>query len=230
MPLFEHSSFEQINGLDLEEWLSIQERQTFSGLMKEQRQQNWLCGRYAAKQLVQRYLQAHSNKKIRLSEIEIHSGRHGEPLVMIGDRALREICVSISHDHRNGFAGLTQIREEGLIGVDVQKIRAVHKKLSARIFSESEFAGLRERFPQALDERVILCWSLKEAGYKCLRPLMKITKPQLRIRLDSDGKSAQIFVEAFNKKPLEANYGLIEESYYSCAIAAPALLAELAHD
>ncbi|MBI1729501.1 4'-phosphopantetheinyl transferase superfamily protein [Candidatus Acetothermia bacterium] len=195
-------------------------------LKPEARRQDWLAGRMAAKLLLQEYCQIKEAKRI-----EIAIGRLNEPLALIDHKKLDEISLSISHSHGRGFAGVSHLRSEGRIGVDVEKIRPAHPKLQRRILDQRERNDLKLNFSENSQEGVILYWSLKEAAYKCLRSLINVSKRQIRVHINSSQNSAQIKIPHLNLIwTVEGHYEQDGNFIYSWVLASPDFLYKLSQD
>ena len=218
----------------LADWLSAAELNYYGQLRSAGRQQDWLCGRYAAKELVSKYLIEIKIQTVERREIEIFSDPDDGPRVALAGRHMSEICLSISHSAGTGFAGLTISEKEGRIGVDVQKIRKPHPKLHERILTLNEYAQLQQKHfdnSNNFDEGLILLWSLKESAYKALQPVFKVAKAQLEVYLDPSSMSAEIAVIQKNQRGLlHAEYERVGNFYYTHAIAAPHVVKNLTQD
>jgi phosphopantetheinyl transferase len=185
----------------LESWLSPRERAWLDGFQSEKRRRDWLAGRLSAKRLIMEHLHDRGESDRRPAEIEIISGSHGEPRALIHGEPLSGMALSIAHSGGCGFAGLSEVSQEGRIGVDLERLRPVRPDIIKRFLSAAEREALLSRFPdERASEGIVLFWALKEAAFKALRPAFPtLSLRQLEVRLSAWGDrtgrtgTAQIF-------------------------------------
>ena len=198
MPSFYRAICDHVTDDLLEFWLSPRERAQLEALRSAKRRQDWLAGRLAAKALLLGHLYDRGHDDLQPAEIEISYGPYGEPEALIRGERRAEIALSIAHNGGRGFAGLSEVSQEGRIGVDLERIRPVRPDLTERFLSAKERDALSARFPsERASEGVVLFWALKEAAFKALRPSFPtLSLRQLDVRLpERTGKTgiAQIF-------------------------------------
>lgn len=175
-------------------WLTSEEVRVFERLKTPQRRQDWLAGRWAAKELIQKYLYNEAGRELALSHIEIMNDENGAPYARVPrtTRPLRDLRspslklgtwnfeISLAHSAGYGLAGFSP---HGPIGVDLQQIRPVRSDLIERVLTEYEREKLTYYFPQRPLEGFFVFWTLKEATIKALRIRPALPWHSISIRL-----------------------------------------------
>lgn len=230
MPLFKNCSIGNVEDINIASWLTSREVERFEQFKVESRKQDWLIGRWTAKSLVQEFLTSIEDSVINKQQIEISKGDHDEPLISVGDKPRSDLCLSLSHSNGNAYVGITQIESEGRIGVDIEKIRIVHYKLAERILSPFEKRQLNTQFPSNQDEGLILYWSLKEAAYKCIRPVAPLMKTDFEVTLSDESGTANLaFVYAGSSYTLDALYNRNGDYFLTCVLGRLDIIESLTH-
>jgi phosphopantetheinyl transferase (holo-ACP synthase) len=198
---------------EVSDWLTPLETLALRRINAESRQQDWLAGRLAAKELVRHYLLESRGLARALSEIEIVNNQAGAPLVRLGDEDdedTKALQISISHSAGHGLAGLC---EGSSIGVDLQEIRPVGPGLSERVLSRSERAQLAQCAREL--ESLIAFWALKEATIKAHRTRPSPPLHEIEVRVLETGR-AQIFLK---DQRLSAHWGERGRFIWACALS-----------
>lgn len=159
---------------DPADWLTPPERKVWSSFASPKRRAEWLAGRLAVKRLLR--------EMYGTDPLVCQVAREGVAPVVQG------VCppglsLSLSHSGGLGAASLCAAAE-GTVGVDVQRIRPVHRGLAARIFSAEEQAQAAET-PDGL----LLLWALKEAAIKARRLPWGRALRELEVRLTGPGEA-----------------------------------------
>lgn len=161
----------------LEELLSTQEILTFQKLKSEKRKRDWLAGRLAAKELLCAHLGQALGYLLPWEKIEIYNGTAGEPCFrLLGDRLPININISIAHSHGYGLCGLANTKEEGYIGVDIERIRPLRSDVQRRFLAQTEIEQIKQSFAGRESEGATLFWALKEAAFKALYYSLQVNK------------------------------------------------------
>lgn len=133
----------------------------------QSRRYDWLAGRLAAKELVQRYLLESRGLEPSLTQIEVFNNETGAPTIYLEGRDCGgSLSLSISHSGGHGLAGLC---EKGSIGVDLQKVRSVRAEFSERVLNQRERDQLAHYFVERELEGLMVFWAMKEAAVKAQR-------------------------------------------------------------
>jgi phosphopantetheinyl transferase len=229
MPRFYRANCEQITDDLLEFWLSPRERAQLDGFQSDKRRRDWLAGRLAAKALLIEYLQYQGEGDRKPAEIEVAYGPHGEPQAHVLGERLGDIALSIAHSGGRGFAGLSEVSTEGVIGVDLERLRPVRPDVIERFLSAEEREALSARFPgERASEGIILFWALKEAALKALRPVFPtLSLRQLEVHLgDRKGRTGTAQILPLRTQEivfLSAEYRREDGFYTAWALAPPKL-------
>lgn len=148
-------------------WLTPAETLAFQRITAQSRRYDWLAGRLATKELVQRYLLESRGLEPSLTQIEVFNNETGAPIIYLEGRDLGgNLSLSISHSEGHGLAGLCA---KGSIGVDLQKIRSVRAEFSERVLNQRERDQLAHYFVERELDGLMAFWAMKEAAVKAQR-------------------------------------------------------------
>ena len=172
-------------GTDPHSWLNAEEAATFAKLNTPKRREDWLLGRWTAKQLVRSTLQAQRGEAWPLERIGIGVEASGAPFVELRlpgravqssgllERAFPEelspiLSLSISHSAGTAFCALSD--QPGCrLGADIEQIESRETAFVADFFTAAEIQRV-EQAPEALRASLVTAiWSGKEAVLKAIR-------------------------------------------------------------
>ncbi|MCB8982806.1 MAG: 4'-phosphopantetheinyl transferase superfamily protein [Ardenticatenaceae bacterium] len=155
---------ELADGVSLAGMLHADEQTKLAALKTEKRRQDWVLGRWTAKQLVQTVVQQQTGRVAALPEIVVRNGRRGDPIIEYQGLA---VSLSLSHAHGHAFCAVVE-RPSWPIGADMEWI----EPRSAAFMADYLTAAEQERVSQAegamRDVLVTAVWSAKEAVLKAL--------------------------------------------------------------
>lgn len=163
-------SMADLPALPAEAWLSPPERERLCMLRVEKKRQEWLLGRWTAKQLVRSALAQEGPGPVDMIDISIVAAPDGAPELRIGPHpASLTAHPSLSISHSGGRA-LCALGPAGVrVGADIEAVAPRGAGFAADYFTPAELAHL-EAAPAALrDMLVTAVWSAKEAALKALR-------------------------------------------------------------
>ena len=146
-------------------YLSAEERARMESFGSEKRRREFLLGRATLRSLLGHHLEAPPQ------EIPLYQADDGAPEV-----AGRELQVSLTHSH--GWAAAILARQP--VGIDMEYIKPRRENLYRHILHDTEME-MFEALPGGHYERQILCWTLKEATVKAVRPDKRLSPKDLRI-------------------------------------------------
>lgn len=132
----------------------------------EKRRNEWLLGRFAAKQAVQALLE-NAVPPLRPNDIEIVPDPHGRPTVMLHRSAPPLPSISIAHSHGVAIA-LAVRRSRARVGIDIEKVSARSLDFETIAFSCDERELLKGMPPEQGREWALRMWCAKEAVGKAL--------------------------------------------------------------
>jgi len=153
------------------------------------RRAEWLHGRWAAKNLLQKRLPM--CLKLPLSEIVIANEPGGAPYAALADKTHLPVrlpgCLSITHSGPLAACALA-LDPRLRVGIDLEKIEARPAGFFEAYFTPPENAYLRNCPPESLPEVLTLFWSARESVLKALRKGLSLDTRQVEIRLvEGDG-------------------------------------------
>lgn len=156
-------------------WIHPSEKQLYDRFTFDKRRNDWLLGRWTAKNLLQKtWYNGYS-----LNEIAILPGENRAPFVYLNGQPVSE-QISISHSH--GMALCATNNTGKPIGCDLEKVENRSPHFLADYFTRIEREILDIK-PTSLSEPAYfsLCWSAKEAVMKALRTGLSLHPLKLEI-------------------------------------------------
>lgn len=178
------------------DWITPSEREVWGGFPSPKRRVEWLAGRLAVKRLLQ--------EMYGTDPVTCEVAREGVAPVVRGE-CPPGLSLSLSHSGGFGAASLCAAAK-GTVGVDVQRVRPVHRGLAARVFSAEEQAQVEE-----LEDGLLLLWALKEAAIKARRLPWGRALRGLQVRLTGPGE-AEIAVSG--EAAQTAAYAFVESGWW----------------
>ncbi len=176
----------------------------------QSRRYDWLAGRLAAKELVQRYLLESRGLEPSLTQIEVFNNETGAPTIYLEGRDCGgSLSLSISHSGGHGLAGLC---EKGSIGVDLQKIRSVRAEFSERVLNQRECDQLAHYFVERELEGLMVFWAMKEAAVKAQRTRPAPRFSEIGVTVIEPGRAGV----CIKGKKLSARWGQRESFIWAC--------------
>lgn len=203
-------------GLD---WLSFPEQNRYQQFRFPKRQNDWLLGRWTAKNLLINLFT--DTDTIPFHEFSIHNEESGAPFVMWNDQRL-EGSLSISHRSEYAVAAFC-FDPEISIGMDLEEIEAKSHGFVEDYFTEPEG---RMVFALSLEEQALaasLLWSGREAIVKALQIGLRIDTRQIAFKLPSlksneDWQSVEILQCPSEGKNLKLFWRKLNHSLVTLAI------------
>lgn len=173
------------------------------------RRAEWLAGRLAAKSLIR--------DTFGPAPLTFAIGREGNAPCVLGI-AVPSLTLSLSHSHGLGAATLSDNRQEGSAGIDVQHIRPVHPGLCARVFTLGERKQIASRFGAEDDPAgMLLFWTLKEAAIKVRRIAWGRPLREIEAQLTGEGRAA---VQMTGENPMTAAFEKVD-GWWLARVARP---------
>lgn len=167
-------------------FLSRKEQVKFDSLRFLKRRNDWLVGRWTAKQLLVAVLEREQNGSIPAQAIEIFNGVDGAPRVYFNDEPLA-LNLSISHSHGYALCAV----DTGSLGADLEWIEPREECLVNDFFTASEQAQVRTSAAIQRDRLVTAIWSAKEAGSKALHKGLTIDTRTLEVGISTTAQGSE---------------------------------------
>lgn len=167
-----------VTGVPQPDFLSASERRTYAGLRFPKRRDEWLLGRWTAKQLLQCSLASY--RGLPLTAISVSSDPDGAPYLAVEGEGRLPATLSISHRAGRVFCALSPAVSPS-IGVDIERV----EPRSAAFVNDFFTAGEAERVwscPEPVrDVLVTVIWSAKESVLKALREGLRLDTRRVEI-------------------------------------------------
>lgn len=161
-----------------ESYLSAAERDQMNRFGSRKRRREFLLGRAVLRELLARHLDRPP------ADIPVYQADDGAPEVEGSP-----VQVSLTHSH--GWAAA--VVGSGPIGIDMEYIQPRHERLYQQILHDREME-MFDALPCDHDERQILCWTLKEATLKAVRPTERLSLRDMWIDCRFEARQAVVHV------------------------------------
>jgi 4'-phosphopantetheinyl transferase len=153
------------------DFLSASEIETYAGLRFPKRRHEWLLGRWTAKQLLQRSIEAYCD--LPLPAISVAADPDGAPYLAVKGEGRLPVSLSISHRAGRAFCALSPAISPS-IGVDLEQIEPRSAAFVRDFFTAGEAARVWDCPESDRDTLVTVIWSAKEAMLKALREGLRL--------------------------------------------------------
>jgi phosphopantetheinyl transferase len=175
------------------DFLSAAECKTYAALRFPKRRQEWLLGRWTAKQLLQRSLRAY--RGLPLPAISVNADPDGAPYLSVDGEGRLPTSLSISHRSGRAFCALSPGVSPS-IGVDIEQIEPRAAAFVSDFFTQDEAERVWTCPEDRRDTLVTVIWSAKEAVLKALREGLRMDTraveigrvPGLELPASADGR------------------------------------------
>lgn len=174
--------------------LTAAEQQAYAGLKFAKRRQEWLLGRWTAKQLLRQVIWQETGQALALDSLGVVANGRGAPCLQVsGVAALLPEAgyqLSISHAHGRAFCAVVAGRY-GPLGADIEWIAPRPAGFAADYFTTDELALLEEAPAGMYDTLVTAVWSGKEAAMKVAQVGLRVDTRTVSCDLSRPGVAPQ---------------------------------------
>ncbi len=171
-------------------FLSPSERRTYDRLRFPKRRNEWLLGRWTAKQLLKRCLNGY--EELALTAISVGADPDGAPYLSVQGEGRLPASLSISHRGGRAVCALSPALSPA-IGVDLERVEPRSSAFVEDFFTSEEAARVWAYPVERRDTLVTAIWSAKEAVLKAFREGLRIDTRAVEVRhvagLDVEGAS-----------------------------------------
>ena len=173
-----------VQGVPPEGLLGPDESAHFATLRTDKRRQEWLLGRWTAKQLLRGVVQEQTGAELAPAAVQILNGYTRAPMIRCQVPGFTSSCwsLSISHSHRHAFCAVVD-RSAWPLGADMEQVESRGADFVADYFTPAEQALVAQAPAELYDILVTAIWSAKEAALKAL---------QLGLTVDTRSLTCQI--------------------------------------
>lgn len=154
--------------------LSETEQARFAALRTAKRRQDWLLGRWTAKELLQQIVRQQDGATFPFTAFEIVAGDDGAP-VATWHRPQRDArwSISLSHSENVAFCAAVE-RAQWPLGADIERVAPRTAAFAADYFTAAEQALAAQTEGGARDLLVTAVWSAKESALKAIHQGLKV--------------------------------------------------------
>jgi 4'-phosphopantetheinyl transferase len=160
-----------------DDWLSREEKKISRGFRVPKRRNDWLLGRWTAKQAI---LACHKKVYPEISSLEIRAARDGAPEPYYKG-APAPVSISLSHSKDRALCAVALGVDA--VGCDLEWIEPRERNFAEDYFTQEEMSFVLKA-PDKRELAETLIWSAKEAALKILRQGLTRDTRSVRIRVD----------------------------------------------
>jgi phosphopantetheinyl transferase len=160
-------------------FLSASEQRTYERLRFPKRREEWLLGRWTAKQLLRRSLEGY--RDLALSAIDVGADPDGAPYLSVPGEGRLPVSLSISHRAGRAVCALSPALSPS-IGVDLERVEPRAKAFVDDFYTAGEAARVWACAPHVRDTLVTVMWSVKEAVLKAFREGLRLDTRAVEVR------------------------------------------------
>jgi phosphopantetheinyl transferase (holo-ACP synthase) len=190
--------------------LSKNELNQWRGIgQSKKRKIDWLLGRIAAKDAVRMLVKNGIGRSLGPHDVEIHSNADRSPYVIIKDKAIPAVAISITHTNGKGIALATFVdpNHPSNPGIDAETISPRDTDFASSFMQPSELKHLASYPSAALNAEITRIWTAKESMYKANRGKFEASKFEI---LESNPASDLIVISGGNGAGKYLAYSQIE--------------------
>ena len=205
------SSFKQIKTLPVQNYLSKKEIDLYNNILPAKKE-DWLVGRYSAKEAVHNYFLDNFQKDFKLNKIEIIRKKINKPIYKLPIK--EKIKTNISISHCDGFAVgvISESKKDGLVGVDIEKIRNFKYALLKEFLSKEELEHIKKAKCSSQPFLATLFWSIKESYLKAIGRGLVYHPKFIELKINLEDKICELYDK--NKKiPAKIEWQVFKKEY-----------------
>ena len=204
---------EHFSKKDLLGALTTDEKADFDSVAP-QKQNSWLLGRMALKKAAQRHFVS-PRRRLSLQDIELIPQYGRAPRLSICSQSMAPL-LTCALSHTEGIAIATV--QQGVVGVDVERIRAFSTTFQEAFMTGAELAHTRDENLNLATQhmRTTLHWCIKEAYVKALGVGIRMHPRRLEVTVEYETQSATVVADGklvsgrVNWTVLDSTYILVD--------------------
>jgi 4'-phosphopantetheinyl transferase len=179
-----------------DDWLSTEEKKISRGFRVPKRRNDWLLGRWTAKQAI---LACHKKAYPEISSLEIRAAQDGAPEPYY-EGAPAPISISLSHSKDHALCAVAL--GGAAVGCDLEWIEPRERNFAEDYFTQEEMSFIL-KVPEKRELAETLIWSAKETVLKILR--QGLTRDTRSICVQVDFAESGKFWNSWTGKCLESS-------------------------
>ncbi|MEK7555414.1 MAG: 4'-phosphopantetheinyl transferase superfamily protein [Patescibacteria group bacterium] len=193
----------KINNDRLCGFLSEKEVHIYKNISSWKKQKDWFSGRMAVKKAIRSYFLKKFYLLIDFNKIEILNKKSGRPFYKIIKKCdskilkeIKETDISISHCGGIGVGSIVNVRQKGVVGIDIEKIKGVNRAFSKKFLTDNELKIISRQNKENKRKLIILFWCVKEAYLKAVGCGLSYSPKLIDINFDNLRKKP---IKLYNK-------------------------------
>ena len=192
-----------------DKWLAPAERDRAAAFPFPKRRNDWLLGRWTAKEAVRSYLSLTGSGIPEHASLEIRSAADGAPETFLADDPV-PVALALSHCRDRGFCAVAQAGVA--LGCDIETIEPRDASFIEDYFTDAERDLIAHAPAEDQPLLATLLWSAKESALKCLREGLRRDTRSVVVRLPGTRKPGWNSLIALCQVSSRTFYG-----WYRCA-------------
>jgi 4'-phosphopantetheinyl transferase len=169
-----------------ESWLAAGERDRVAVFRFPKRRNDWLLGRWTAKQALHSFLAQSGHDAPEYRALEIRSAPDGAPEVFLNGQPA-PVSLALSHSGREAFCVIS--RPGIALGCDLEAIQARDQAFIEDYLGDEERLLMAHAPAEEQPLLATLIWSAKESALKCLREGLRRDTRSVLVSVGGAGKS-----------------------------------------
>ncbi len=201
--------------------MSVRERDELNNIT-EQKRVDWMLGRIVAKRSIGVFITQYVGLCPSFDSIHIISGNGQRPTyITLGNEGVptnihkdihTEAVLSISHCKGVALSNVVNRNTQGLVGVDVERIRSFRDETMRAFLTIEEYVAHQRVFESEKEKDITLRWCLKEAYLKAKGTGLRTQPVTIKVVLSDDSTKIRFF-EAGTYVPTEV-YWTTKDNLY----------------
>ena len=205
------SSFKQIKTLPVQNYLSKKEIDLYNNILPAKKE-DWLVGRYSAKEAVHNYFLENFQKDFKLNKIEILRKEINKPAYKLPIKQTVKTNISISHCEGLAVSAIAENKTDGLVGIDIEKIRNFKLKEIKSFLTGQELSQILKQNLENKNKIATLFWSIKESYLKAIGRGLVYHPKFIELKINLEDKTCELYDK--NKKiPAKIEWQVFKKEY-----------------
>ena len=190
-------SFKEIKKISIKKYLLEKE---FSDYKKvpDFKKKDWLAGRFSAKEAVHNYFLENFQKDFKLNKIEILRKEINKPAYKLPIKQTVKTNISISHCEGLAVSAIAENKTDGLVGIDIEKIRNFKLKEIKSFLTGQELSQILKQNLENKNKIATLFWSIKESYLKAIGRGLVYHPKFIELKINLEDKICELYDK--NKK------------------------------
>jgi phosphopantetheinyl transferase len=205
------SSFKSVKKIPILSYLSKKEAEFYKSIPIEKRN-DWLVGRFNIKKTISNYFLNNYQKYIEYKKIEILREKLKKPTYKLPVKADIKTNICISHCDGLALGAIAEDETEGLIGIDIERIRNFDHKMLQQFLLPKELGYIKKSKYCNRQLLATLFWSLKESYLKGIGTGLIYHPKFVELKMNFEKHFCELYDKG-KKIPAQIEWQIFKEKY-----------------